>query len=273
MISFLGPEGTFTHEAALKHFEDNSDSGSARRFIPAASIPAVFDSVSQAQSQWGVVPIENSIEGGVTFTLDQLMQSDVTIQAEVFVDIEQCLMSSAKDYRSVERVHSHPQGLAQCRQWLHAHLPQAQFVPELSTALAAYNVKGNPKAAAIASRLAAKLAEVPIVEPGIQDRSPNVTRFVVLGRASPEASGNDKTSLAFSTRHERGALFRALQVFDKAELNLSRIESRPSGEKTWRYVFFVDLEGHRTDPPVTQALQALAAHSDRIRILGSYPRS
>lgn len=274
IVSFLGPAGTFTHQAALSHFAPEPiASGCNQQFQPAPSIPAVFDAVTLRQAGWGVVPIENSIEGGVTFTLDQLVESELSIQAEVFVDIEQCLLSSATDDQALERVHSHPQGLAQCRRWLHLHLPDVQCIPELSTAQAAYKVKGDPKAAAIASRLAANLAEVPIVHAGIQDRSPNVTRFVVLGRGTAACTGRDKTSLAFSTRHERGALFRALQVFDQAGLNLSKIESRPSGEKTWRYVFFVDVEGHCNDPLMAKALRSLEAHSDRIRILGSYPRA
>ncbi len=238
-----------------------------------ASIPAVFDAVARGDAAWGVVPIENSIEGGVSFTQDTLLETSVHLCGEVMVDIEQCLLSNAPDPTHLDRVYSHPQGLAQCRKWLSIHLPGATQVPTSSTTHAAHLVRDDPSAGAIASRLAAALAGVKVVESGIQDRRPNITRFAVLGGASPKPTGNDKTSLVFSTRDERGALVRALRIFDQAGLNLCRIESRPRNGETWQYVFFVDLEGHIEDADVQRALADLELQSDMVKVFGSYPRA
>jgi chorismate mutase / prephenate dehydratase len=268
-VAFLGPLGTFSYEAALAHF------GGAATFVPCPSIPAVFDSVMRHEADVGVVPIENSIEGGVTFTQDTLVDTPLSLVGEIMVDVEQCLLSNAEDRSKIERVYSHPQGLAQCRRWLAQHMPDATQIPTASTVLAAQLVAADTGAGAIASRLAARLAGVTVVEGAIQDRKPNITRFVVLG--SPEATasrtGYDKTSLVFSTPHERGALVRALTIFDRADLNLCRIESRPRGGETWQYVFFVDLEGHADDDNVRDALRALEGHSDMVKVFGSYPRA
>jgi chorismate mutase / prephenate dehydratase len=267
-VAFLGPLGTFSYEAALAHF------GSSVQFVAAPSIPAVFESVVRGEADVGVVPIENSIEGGVTFTQDTLLEAPVSLSGEVMLDVEQCLLSNAAEFSRIDRVYSHPQGLAQCRRWLAKHLPHATLVPTASTVQAAHLVATDATAAAVASRLAAQLAGVAVLEGAIQDRKPNVTRFVVLGTAlhSTRPTGNDKTSLVFSTRDERGALVRALTLFDRENINLCRIESRPSGE-AWQYVFFVDLEGHVEDDNVRQALQALEGHSDMVKVLGSYPRA
>jgi chorismate mutase/prephenate dehydratase len=266
-VAFLGPLGTFTHEAARAHFGEDAD------FMAQASIPAVFDAVARGDAAWGVVPIENSIEGGVNFTQDTLLETSVQLCGEVMVDIEQCLLSNAPDPKLLDRVYSHPQGLAQCRKWLSIHLPGATLIPTSSTTHAAHLVRDDPSAGAIASRLAADLAGVRLVEPGIQDRRPNITRFAVLGAASPKPTGNDKTSLVFSTRDERGALVRALRIFDQAGINLCRIESRPRNGETWQYVFFVDLEGHIDDANVQRALTDLEQQSDMVKVFGSYPRA
>jgi chorismate mutase/prephenate dehydratase len=197
----------------------------------------------------------------------------VELTGEVMVDIEQCLLTNARDASTLLRIYSHPQGLAQCRRWLSEHLPRATTIPTASTAQAAHLVRDDPAAGAIASRLAAELSNVRIAHAGIQDRKPNVTRFVVLGKSPGLATGNDKTSLAFSTRHERGALVRALEIFDEQGINLCRIESRPRSGHAWQYVFFVDLEGHRNEPAVATALERLEGQSDMVRVFGSYPRA
>jgi chorismate mutase/prephenate dehydratase len=266
-VVYLGPVGAFCHEAAREYFTDHAE------LIAAPSIPAVFEAVTRGEGEWGIVPIENSIEGGVTFTQDTLLETQLALCGEVMVDIEQCLLTNAPDPLRLERVYSHPQGLAQCRKWLAAHLPHAAQMPTGSTVQAAHLVKDDSSAGAIASRAAGALAGVRVAHAGIQDRKPNVTRFVVLGTESAAATGHDKTSVVFSTPHERGALVRALQIFDRAGINLCRIESRPSGGETWQYVFFVDLEGHRAEENVRQALVTLAEHSDMVRVLGSYPRA
>jgi chorismate mutase/prephenate dehydratase len=265
-VAFLGPLGTFTHQAARVHFGADAD------FREAPSIPQVFDAVARGDAPFGVVPIENSIEGGVTFTQDTLLDTSLRVCGEVMIDIEQCLLTNARDDANLLRVYSHPQGIAQCRRWLEQHLPRATTVPTASTARAAHLVRDDPASGAIASRLAAELAGVRVARTGIQDRKPNVTRFAVLGKAHTRASGNDKTSLAFSTRHERGALVRALQIFDSEGINLCRIESRPREGETWQYVFFLDLEGHETDPKVARALERLEGQSDMVKVFGSYPR-
>jgi len=266
-VAFLGPFGTFSHEAARSHF------GVTAEYVEQPSIPAVFDAVTRGEADWGVVPIENSIDGGVNFTQDTLLETSLSLCGEVMLDVEQCLLSNAPDPTRLERVYSHPQGLAQCRQWLTRHLPSATAVPTASTAHAAHLVRDDPTSGAIASRLAAELAMVKVVQAGIQDRKLNVTRFVVLGCESTSATKNDKTSLVFSTPDERGALVRALTIFDQAGINLCRIESRPRTGATWEYVFFVDLEGHRDDVPVRHALAALELQSEMVKVFGSYPRA
>ncbi len=266
-VVYLGPVGAFTHEAAREYFGDHAE------LIAAASIPAVFEGVARGDGEWGVVPIENSIEGGVTFTQDTLLETPLGLCGEVMVDIEQCLLTNAPDPLRIERVYSHPQGLAQCRKWLAEHLPGAAQMPTGSTVQAAHLVRDDLAAGAIASRAAGALAGVRLTHAGIQDRRPNVTRFVVLGKSQPEPTGNDKTSVVFSTPHERGALVRALQIFDEAGINLCRIESRPRGGETWQYVFFVDLEGHRNEERVRAALSALSQRGDMVRVLGSYARA
>jgi chorismate mutase / prephenate dehydratase len=267
-IAFLGPLGAFSHQAAVHHF------GADVALVESLSIPGVFDAVTRDQADWGIVPLENSIEGGVSFTLDTLLDTSLSLCGEAIENIEQCLLSNAPDRQQIERVYSHPQGLAQCRKWLTQNLPQAALMSSPSTAQAAYQVKDDPKAAAIASKLAGELAGVRLVAQGIQDRKVNATRFVVLGTREPEPTGRDKTSLVFSTKDERGALVRALSIFDQEGINLSRIESRPrSGEDAWQYVFFTDIEGHRRDANVQRALNQLARASDMVKIFGSYPKA
>jgi chorismate mutase / prephenate dehydratase len=268
-VAFLGPLGTFSYEAALAHF------GNGVELVAAPSIPAVFEAVVRGDAEQAVVPIENSIDGGVNFTQDTLLDTTLLLCGEIMIDIEQCLLSNAVDRSHIERVYSHPQGLAQCRKWLARHLPNVALVPTGSTVQAAHLVAGDAGAAAIASRLAARLAGVAVMEGAIQDHAANVTRFVVLGSAArgPRRTGYDKTSLVFSTRHERGALVRALTIFDRADINLCRIESRPRSGEAWQYVFFVDLEGHLEDDNVREAVRALEGHSDMVKVFGSYPRA
>lgn len=268
-VAFLGPLGTFSYEAVRAHF------GEQIGFVPLASIPAVFEAVASGDAVRGVVPIENSIEGGVTFTQDTLLEMPLGMCGEVMVDIEQCLLTNAADAMRIERVYSHPQPLAQCRKWLTKHLPRAVQIPTASTVEAAELVKNDASAGAIASRLAAELVGVRVAAVAIQDRKPNVTRFVIIATEGvrPEPTGNDKTSLVFSTPDERGALVRALSLFDRAGINLCRIESRPRGGETWQYVFFVDLEGHADDENVRRALTQLQTESEMVRVFGSYPRA
>lgn len=267
LVHFLGPEGTFAHAGALAHFGDSS------QLRPSKSVLDVFELVVRSETDLGVVPIENSIEGSVSLTLEALADNDeVRIVGEIVVEVEQCLLSNGT-LSGLRTVLSHPHALAQCKRWLRQHLPDADRVTTPSTAAAAFAVAGKPDHAAIASALAGKLAGLEVLERGIQDRPHNATRFIVLGHDTPAATGLDKTSIIFDTPHERGALHRVLGVFEKNSINLSRIESRPMPGEMWHYVFYADLEGHEHDPNVSQALTEVARGRHGIRVLGSYPRA
>lgn len=266
-VAYLGPPGTFTHMAARAAF------GLAARYAEATTIAGVFDAVERGAATYGVVPIENSTEGAVTFTLDALLDHELAIRRELITDVSQCLVGSNEDLTTLERVYSHPQALAQCRAWLARNLPTVQLVVSPSTSAAAREASSDQRSAAIASGLAAELHGLSVLRRGIQDRKHNATRFVVLASSDAPRTGHDKTTLVFSTEHERGALRRVLQIFDEEGVNLTRIESRPRGEELWQYVFVTDFEGHRTDPGPGRAVERLREHCSLVKVLGSYPRS
>lgn len=266
-VAYMGPPGSFTQMAARSAF------GLGARYVETVTIPGVIDAVARRTVDYGVAPIENSTEGGVTATLDGLLETDVKIQREFVIEVTQCLMGLQTDRSQIRRVYSHPQALAQCRLWLARHLPSAELVVSSSTAAAAREAAVDETSAAIGSRLAAELSNLQVIQEGVQDRAENATRFVVLAAEDSPPTGKDKTSLAFSTAHTRGALRRALELFDDEGLNLTRIESRPGPGRRWEYVFFTDVEGHRTDPALSRALTRLQSSCSTVRVLGSYPRS
>ncbi len=266
VVAYLGPPGTFTHAAARQAFSADA------ALLPVEGIPGVFAALAAGTASEGVVPVENSTEGGVGVTLDGLLETAARISGEVVLPIEHCLLSSASSLGEVTAVHSHPQALAQCRRWLATHLPRAATVAAVSTGAAALTVRGDPRAAALAPRLCAELYGLGLLAESLQDQSDNRTRFLVLSAADHEPTGHDRTSLAFSTRHECGALRRALETLDRHGANLTRIESRPSGQ-LWEYVFFVDVEGHRSSAPLSAALDELAGSCVSLKVLGSYPRA
>ena len=266
-IGYLGPPGTFSHMAARSAF------GLGPTYVEFPDFLAIFRAVDRKQIEFGIVPFENSTEGGVTFTLDCFLTSAAQIRREFLLDVSQCLIGREHDFARIERVYSHPQPLAQARAWLASQLPRAQLVATPSTTAAAREAADDPAAAAVASHLAAELYQLDILAESIQDVADNVTRFVVIANTDAQATGRDKTSLFFSTPDEKGALLRALAIFYDEGLNLSRIESRPAREKLWEYVFFADVQGHRTDPPVERAIKALEATCRTIKVLGSYPRA
>jgi len=233
----------------------------------------VFDSVSRRQTTYGIVPIENSTEGSVPHAVDALVAGDLLIRAELNLEVSQCLLTRAAGLTSIERVYSHPQPLGQCRLWLAKHLAGAQLVQASSTASAVREALTDPGGAAIASRLASDLYGLPVMRERIQDRAENFTRFVVVGHEDAARTGDDKTTVAFSVRDGRGALVRALAVFDEEGINLSRIESRPSREKSWDYVFLADLVGHREDANVARSMTRLRETCPMVKHLGSYPRA
>lgn len=267
-VAFLGPEGTFTQAAALKHF------GHSVETVPLGAIDEVFREVGSGAAHYGVVPVENSTEGVVTHTLDQFMQSPLRICGEVALRIHHHLLSAAPMAREeIQRVYSHQQSLAQCREWLDANLPQAERIPVSSNAAAAKRVLEEPGVAAIASEAAAERYGLHILNANIEDAPDNTTRFLVIGPRASGPSGRDKTSLLVSTSNRPGALYRLLEPFARANVSLTRIESRPSHCVNWDYVFFIDLEGHEEDAKVREAIETLRKEADLVKVLGSYPRA
>jgi chorismate mutase/prephenate dehydratase len=264
-IAFLGPLGSFTGCAAVKHF------GHAARLMPQASIDDVFREVEAGHANYAVAPIENSTEGAIGRTLDLLLGTPLKICGEVVLRIHQNLMTRAASLAEVKTVYSHAQSLAQCHEWLNHALPGVPRISVGSNSQAAQMAAADPSAAAIAGEAAAELYELPILMPNIEDEPNNTTRFVVLGRQETGASGRDKTSLIMSTTNQTGALSTLLAPFSDAGVSLTRLESRPARHTLWEYVFFVDIEGHRDDPAVATALAELGRRAAYLKVLGSYP--
>lgn len=263
-IAFLGPLTTYTHQAALSKF------GQSLRYLPCETIEQIFEEVEKGNAQYGVVPIENSIEGGVTSAQDRLTLTPLKITAEIYLPIHHCLIVQP-GVTNPKRIFSKPEALGQCRRWLQLHFPNAELCPSRSTAGASERVLEDPENAAIASRLTAEHHKLEVLRENIQDISGNTTRFLVLGREYGPPSGKDKTSVFFGVRHKTGALFQILAPLHHAGLNLTKIESRPSKQRAWEYTFFVDLEGHANDPAVKKVLDELAENCLEFTILGSYP--
>ena len=268
-VAFLGPEGTFTQTAVLNHF------GHSVRALPLASIDEVFHEVEAANADFGVVPIENSTEGTVNHTLDRFLSSPLKICGEVELRIRQHLMGTMSALSRIARVCSHPQSLAQCREWLDEHLPGIEQVPVSSNAEGARRARDEQGTAAIAGDTAAEVYGLQVLAAEIEDRADNTTRFLVLGRKLFSPSGEDRTTLLVSVLHTDapGALYRLLEPLAKHRVSLTRIESRPSRRRKWDYVFFIDFEGHAQDKHIAAALAALKKRTSLCRILGSYPRA
>ena len=268
-VAFLGPEGTFTQAAVLTHF------GHSVRALPLSSIDEVFHEVEAGTADFGVVPIENSTEGTVNNTLDRFITSPVKICGEVELRIQQHLMGAMTALGRIERICAHQQALAQCRGWLDEHLTGIERVPVSSNAEAARRARDEKGTAAIGAHAAAEVYGLNILAAEIEDRADNTTRFLVIGRKLFAPSGEDRTTLLVSGSHTEasGALFRLLEPFQLHNINLTRIESRPSHRRKWDYVFFIDLEGHAEDANVAQALAALEKRASLFRVLGSYPRA
>jgi chorismate mutase/prephenate dehydratase len=263
-IGYLGPEGTFSNIAAMRVF------GASVDYQPYASIPEIFQAVENDWVHYGIVPIENSTGGIVHTTLDELMESSLSICAEAHAPIHHHLFCSGKMNR-IRKVCTHPQILMQCRNWLRANLPNVMQVEVSSSGEGAAMARADKSVAAIGPELAAKLNKLPILVRRIEDKKDNITRFLIIGRRSPAPSGNDKTSLMLSIRDEVGALMGLLEPFNKRGLNLTKIESRPSRKRAWDYIFFVDVEGHMSDPKLQAAFKEVKPHVTFLRVLGSYP--
>jgi chorismate mutase/prephenate dehydratase len=267
-IAYLGPEGTFCHQAARHQFGELSELASV------ATITEVFAAVEGGKVPLGVVPVENSTEGVVTQTYDALAQFDVTICAEIVLRISLDLLSRSGRREDVVRVASHPQPLAQSRLWLEQHLSGVERVETTSTASAASRAAEDPSTAAIAGAMAAEVYGLAVVESGIEDRHENSTRFLVLGQNPPAPSGNDLTSVVFTIRKDQpGGLHRLIEPFARRDVNLTTIQLRPIRGKPWEYLFFIDLEGHRSETNVAEALEETARVAYSHRVLGSFPRA
>lgn len=264
-ISFLGPEASYTHIAALAHFKHSGT------FVEQPNLYEIFREVEKKESHFGVVPVENSIEGAVNHTLDLFAKFDLNICAEHYASVSHDLLSITGDPKDIQKIYSHPQAIAQCRAWIKKKFAHTEILETSSTSKAALLASEDKSIAAIASKQAAHIYELQIVESKIEDYSGNITRFLVIGKNMPEQTGNDKTSIMFATSHTPGALFKALEPVDRAGLNMLKLESRPTRDQNWSYYFFLDIEGHKQDKIVSDTIEEIKKYSLSLKILGSYP--
>ena len=266
-VAYLGPRGTFSESATQKHF------GHGAVGLPAPSIDEVFRSVESGAADFGVVPVENSTEGAVGRSLDLMPRTPMRVCGEVIVRIHHNLMAKAapKDFGEIRRVFSHGQSLGQCHEWLNANLPHAERVAVASNAEAARRAAEEAGSAAVAGEAAAQHYGLTILAQNIEDEPNNTTRFLVLGDYAPGPSGRDKTSLVLAAKNRAGAVYEMLTPFATRGVSMTKFESRPSREALWEYLFFVDIEGHRDDPQVVDALAEVSRIAGYIKVLGSYP--
>ncbi len=264
-IGFLGPRGSFTHQACIQKF------GSSLPFKPLKTIQDVFKSVEDTECDYGVVPIENSTEGGVSNTLDLFIDSTVHICSEISIPIQHNLMSVAGKLDKIKRVYSHPQIFGQCRQWILGNIPSAELIEASSSSKAVQMASEDKDSAAMASKLCAQIYDLKIIAKSIQDKTTNVTRFAILANGYPPKTGNDKTSLVVFLKDKVGALHDTLLYFKGCDLNLTRIESRPSKKRPWEYYFFIDFVGHCDNLKIQDMLKNLDDHCEVVKVIGSYP--
>jgi len=263
-VAYLGPQGTFTHLAAIKKF------GKKPKYIPTDSISDVFDKVDAGEAGYGVVPIENSTEGVINYTLDMFFVSSLNICAEVILNISHSLLG--KSTKNIKRVYSNPQVFAQCRKWISRSLKGVELIPASSTAKAALEAKKDRGGACIGNKILADLYGLKILASSIEDSHSNYTRFLIIAKNDSPPSGKDKTSILFSVKDRVGALYDVLSSFKSCGINLTKIESRPSKKKPWEYYFFVDFEGHKSSSSVQRGLKKLEKGCVFVKILGSYPK-
>lgn len=267
MVVYLGPPATHTHLACFKYF------GNSVHALPRENLQDVFEIVEKGEADHGVVPVENSTEGSVNRTLDLFIESEVRIFGEILIRICHNLLSKTGKAEDIQKIYSHPQALEQCRQWLRKNFPHALLYETVSTAKAAQMASKDLKAGAIASSFAGSLYNLKVIVSQIEDYLHNYTRFLVLGRQMRERTGKDKTSILFSISHSPGSLHRVLKPFSEKGINLTKIESRPMKNRPWEYIFFLDFEGHLTDPLTQEAMAELKENLLFYKYLGSYPRS
>lgn len=265
-VAYLGPAGTFSNEAALEIF------GASSVFTPCPGWEAVFKEVERGEADYGVLPIENSIEGSVNLSLDLLRDSPLNVCGEKTITAHQNLVSKTKGLKNIKRLYSHPQPLSQCRHYLALKLPGVEIVETFSTAAAAEKAAKDKTSAAICSLTAARNFRLNVLDKNIEDYANNQTRFMVLANRTVPRTGRDKTSIAVTIKNRPGSLYRLLGLFDKAGINLTKIVSRPIPRSNWGYLFYMDLEGHIQDNKVALALKAVDRMGESLKILGSYPR-
>ncbi len=265
-VAFLGPKGSYSHLACLRQF------GSSVEVEPMASISDVFKEVENEKVDYGVVPVENSYGGVVAHTLDLFVDSPLKIYSERFLQISHCLMSQLENIKDIKKIYSHAQSFAQCRLWLENQLPNVEKIEASSNSKAASLVEWDKYSAAIASEIAGELYGLNILVKNIQDASENITRFLVISKDTCEPSGEDKTSLICSINDETGTLLKILAPFQKREINLTKIESRPTRKRAWDYLFFIDAEAHITETPLKEAIEEVKKICLNVQILGSYPK-
>jgi len=265
-VAYLGPDASFSHLATESHF------GKSISLSPQPGILDVFERVEKGDAGWGVVPVENSLEGTVKLTLDCLISTPLEIVSEIYFPIRHSLVSVRKKMDGLEKVCSHPQALAQCQGWLRKNLPLCSLHEVESTAKAVQMALKDDTIAAIGSQEAALKYRLNIIAEGIEDYSSNMTRFLVIGKGAPDPTGMDKTSVLFGARHEPGALYHSLQPFVEKGINLLKIVSHPIRGRMWEYLFFIDFAGHAQDKEIVQCLSGLRKKCTFVKILGSYPR-
>uniref|UniRef100_A0A7V6CDF2 Bifunctional chorismate mutase/prephenate dehydratase n=1 Tax=Thermodesulfobacterium geofontis TaxID=1295609 RepID=A0A7V6CDF2_9BACT len=265
-VVYLGPEATFSHIAALNYF------GTSAELVPVETITDVFEEVSSERVNFGVVPIENSIEGVVATTLDAIYEYGLKVCGEIYESISHYLMNQTGKIEDIKKILSHPQAIAQCRKWLRKKLPSVPIETVPSTALAAKWAAVDESIGAIASLVAAKLYHLQIVAKNIEDIKGNSTRFWIIGKTEVQPTGDDKTSLLFSVADRPGALFDVLRCFAIRKINLTKIESRPSKNEPWKYIFFLDCEGHIKDEKIKECLEEMQNYCLQVIWLGSYPK-
>ncbi|MEN3034266.1 MAG: prephenate dehydratase [Aquificaceae bacterium] len=264
-VAYLGPRATFTHQASLEFF------GLSAKYIAVGTIEDVFKEVELSRADYGVVPIENTTEGVVNFTLDRFLQTQLQIVGEVVIPIRLNLLSSLEEISKIEAVFSHRHAIAQCREWLSKNLPSVKVFETESTARACEIALESQGVGAIASEAAAQVYRLNILARNIQDNPDNYTRFIVIGKRTVGPTGKDKTTVAFALKDQTGALYRALECFYEEQINLTRIVSRPNSKRVWDYIFFVDFDGHFQQEHIKRAIKKLSERAQMVKVLGSYP--
>lgn len=265
-VAYLGPPGTFSQTAVLNHF------GEHYALLACNTIEDAFNAVAESEVDFAVVPVENSTEGVVNNTQDCLIDTDLHIVGEEIVPIEHQLMVAAgAESESIQQIASHKQSLGQCRNWLRAHYPEVRLIECASNAEAARLAANEPGTAAIAGRMAATIYGLEIIAENIHDQQHNSTRFLVLGKTEVAATGRDKTSVLIYTANKPGALFHVLEPFERLQISLTKIDSRPSKKEAWEYVFFIDFEGHSSDEKTRELFSRLSDCTEEVKVLGSYP--